>query len=821
MKRSCIWAIGLASLLAWVNLVDAQERAKQPAEPKLPEGVKALRDLSYVEGGHERNRLDLYLPEKAEGRLPLVVWIHGGAWRAGNKDRCPAVYLVGKGYAVASINYRLSQHAVFPAQIEDCKAAIRWLRANAAKHHLDPDHIGVWGESAGGHLVAMLGTTGNVKDLDGTGGNLDQSSRVQCVVDWFGPANLATMGRQADRPDTPVAQLIGGPVQENREKARKASPLTYVSKDSAPFLIMHGDQDDVVPLAQSEALAAALKKAGVEVTLQVVKGNKHGGPGFGSPENRKLIDDFFARHLGKDRSTRLRGAEKAEAQAAQKPGVAMTISKETTYITEPLRSDGYVNYVAALNQRLREGVTPENNAAVPFLKAMGPGEIGPQYRDEYFRLLGIGPLPEKGDYYVDADKYAKASKDAGRPVTGEEEKQWQDIYTAQVTPAMKRAWSKKEFPLLAGWLAANEKPLALLVEASKRPRRYDPLYPENGSVLAALLPQLNQYREAARVLTARAMLRVDEGKLDEAWADLLACHRLARLVGQGSTLIDALVAIAMDRLACGGDQGLLQARLTPAQIARMRADLDKLPPLPKMVDKINVAERFMFLDCVGMIARDGFRAMSGLSGPAKPEGLFDMLADSAARMMIDWDQILRMGNSWYDRMADACGKPVRAERAAAMDKIEGELKKLAAKAKDWKSQGLSMLGNPRSALSERIGQMFVSLLLPAVGAAVGAEDRGTMQFEVTRLAFAVAAYHADRGTYPEKLADLVPKYVAEVSKDIFNASDLHYRQEGGGYLLYSVGRNGKDDGGKGYDDRKEGEVEDWDDLSVRVSAPRK
>ena len=117
--------------------------------------------------------------------------------------------------------------------------------------------------------------------------------------------------------------------------------------------------------------------------------------------------------------------------------------------------------------------------------------------------------------------------------------------------------------------------------------------------------------------------------------------------------------------------------------------------------------------------------------------------------------------------------------------------------------------------------MFVSLLLPAVGAAVGAEDRGTMQFEVTRLAFAVAAYHADRGTYPEKLADLVPKYVAEVPKDIFNASDLHYRQEGGGYLLYSVGRNGKDDGGKGYDDRKEGDVEDWDDLSVRVSAPRK
>ena len=296
MKLTRILVIGLAVFLAWVNLAVSQER---PAPPKLPEGVRVLRNLQYVEGGHERNRLDLYLPEKAEGRLPLVVWIHGGAWQAGSKEGCPAVPLTAKGYAVASINYRLSQHAVFPAQIEDCKAAIRWLRANAAKHHLDADRIGVWGASAGGHLVALLGTTGGVKDLEGSRGNLDQSSRVQCVVDWFGPSNLATMGKQADKPGTPVARLIGGPVQENEEKARKASPLTYVGNDSAPFLIMHGDKDNTVPLNQSEMLAKALKKAGVEVTLQVVKGNGHGGPGFNSPESRKLIEDFFAKHLGK------------------------------------------------------------------------------------------------------------------------------------------------------------------------------------------------------------------------------------------------------------------------------------------------------------------------------------------------------------------------------------------------------------------------------------------------------------------------------------------------------------------------------------------
>jgi len=289
-------------MLTRVSLVASQERAARKGLPRLPEGVKALRDLQYVEGGHERNRLDLYLPERATGRLPLIVWIHGGAWLGGSKEGCPALPFTSKGYAVASINYRLSQHAVFPAQIEDCKAAIRWLRANAAKYGLDPDRIGVWGASAGGHLVALLGTTGSVRELEGSGGNLDQSSRVQCVVDWFGPADLLTMAGSHDDPGSPEARLVGGPVHENKDKARKASPVTYVSKDTAPFLIMHGDQDNTVPPSQSKVLTNALKKAGVEVKLVIVKGNGHGGPGFNSSENRKLIEEFFAQHLGKGRT---------------------------------------------------------------------------------------------------------------------------------------------------------------------------------------------------------------------------------------------------------------------------------------------------------------------------------------------------------------------------------------------------------------------------------------------------------------------------------------------------------------------------------------
>jgi acetyl esterase/lipase len=295
MRTERFWAVGLVAVLGCGAVAAAAEQGK-PSAPKVPEGVKALRNLEYVPNGHERNKLDLYLPEKAEGRLPLVVWIHGGAWQGGSKEGCPAMFLLGKGYAVASINYRLSQHAVFPAQIEDCKAAIRWLRANAKQYHLDADHVGVWGGSAGGHLVALLGTGGGVKEFD-QGGNLDQSSRVQAVVDWYGPADFTRLLGNLEDPKSPVSRLIGGPVKENKEKAAKASPVTFASKDSAPCLIVHGDKDNVVPLAQSEMLADALKKAGAEVTLQVISGSGHGGPAFMTPENRKLIEDFFNKHL--------------------------------------------------------------------------------------------------------------------------------------------------------------------------------------------------------------------------------------------------------------------------------------------------------------------------------------------------------------------------------------------------------------------------------------------------------------------------------------------------------------------------------------------
>jgi acetyl esterase/lipase len=200
-------------------------------------------------------------------------------------------------YVGASINYRLTDEAAWPAQIHDCKAAIRWLRANAAKYHIDPERIGVIGSSAGGHLVAMLGVTGGVEALEGSlGEHSGVSSRVACVVDLYGPTDLTDMPeREARRPGSPVAKLVGGPVQDRRETAREASPVTYVSSDDPPMLIIHGTADPTVPFDQSTRLEKALKAAGVSVLLVPVTDGVHGR--FNTPEFPRRVQQFFDKQL--------------------------------------------------------------------------------------------------------------------------------------------------------------------------------------------------------------------------------------------------------------------------------------------------------------------------------------------------------------------------------------------------------------------------------------------------------------------------------------------------------------------------------------------
>ena len=271
----------------------------------VPEGIEAKRDIAYADTDSPRQKLDLYLPTKrnSDKPLPVVVFIHGGGWKGGDKNgglRNVAPYVSSGDYAGVSVGYRLTNEAKWPAQIHDCKAAIRWVRANAKAHGLDAERIAVWGSSAGGHLVSILGTSGDVKELEGKlGAHTDQSSRVQAVVNYFGPENFLTMVTQpstVDRttPDYPEALLIGGRVQDMPEAAKLASPVTYISKDDPPFLTAHGTKDPLVPFAQAEELHAELKKVGASSVLITMKDSGHG---FGSPELDSLVRRFLDKHL--------------------------------------------------------------------------------------------------------------------------------------------------------------------------------------------------------------------------------------------------------------------------------------------------------------------------------------------------------------------------------------------------------------------------------------------------------------------------------------------------------------------------------------------
>lgn len=278
---------------------------------RIPSGTVVHRDLAYVPNGDRQQMLDVYLPGSMRTPAALVVAVHGGGWRSEGRDNPQLGWgvpmLLRAGFAVASVDHRPSTRATFPAQIHDVKAAVRWLRANAATFGFDAEGIGAWGTSSGGHLVALLGTSADVPEMDGDLGSTKQSARVQAVVDWFGPTDFLQMdahrgdGITHNRPNSPESQLIGGPIQSMPAAARSANPITYVTRDDPPFLIFHGDRDQLVPHHQSELLQAALVAAGVRSQLFTLKGAGHGDRAFRTNDVGKRMVEFFDRELRKGR----------------------------------------------------------------------------------------------------------------------------------------------------------------------------------------------------------------------------------------------------------------------------------------------------------------------------------------------------------------------------------------------------------------------------------------------------------------------------------------------------------------------------------------
>jgi hypothetical protein len=496
-----------------------------------------------------------------------------------------------------------------------------------------------------------------------------------------------------------------------------------------------------------------------------------------------------------------------EGPAAKKLG-KFTISKETTYVTGPRDKDGYIDYAAALNERLRQGVTPENNANVLLIKAIGPYPEGAPMPAEFYKLIGIPELPKKGNYVVSSRRHITKHREL------DPEREPADLLK-DFDEAAERPWKTAKYPVVAGWLTVNEEPLTLVTQGLKRTHYFSPLVPradENGrgSLIASLLPAVQRCRELAWFLQIRVMWHVGEGRPDAAWQDLLTCHRLGRQVARGGTLIEMLVGVAIDHIASHAE--LLWLENVQPDADKLRAclrDLQALPPLTAVADKIDLTERFMFLDTVMMMDRQGVKGGLGLR-----------LSDEAAQSFlkgIDWDPALRKGNRWYDRLATTLRVKDRAAREQQLDQLEKELRELAKGLEDEdrlaKLVSSKLSSEARGAL---VGDALVANLIPAVRKVQMASDRDQQIQRNLHVAFALAIYQRDHGRYPKNLDELAPKYLAELPSDVFNGKALKYQVSKKGYLVYSVGPNGIDEGGRWYDDTPPG-----DDPRVIMPLPKR
>jgi hypothetical protein len=500
---------------------------------------------------------------------------------------------------------------------------------------------------------------------------------------------------------------------------------------------------------------------------------------------------------------------------AEKPAAKFPIGKETTYITGPIDTDGYIIYETVLNERLGKGITPEKNANVLLWKALGPTpDNNKRMPAEYFRLMGMTEPPKEGDYFINYQAFLRNHLKLDSSEVSE-------LYIHQ-DRAGERPWTVKEKPQMAAWLKANEKPLAVVKEATGRPQYFNPLVSrrsETGQrdIFGVILPNVMACRQVTAALTARSMLRVADGKFEEAWEDLLTSHRLARLIAQNGGTIETLMGAALESVTAKADLAYLEsARLTSREIQGRLKDLQTLPPLPALADKVDLAERFTYLETMQLV-RTGSPGMLGvLSGklilvnPKAPDA--DTLK---ALALMDWEPGLRNGNHWCDRMVAALRIKDRTSRQKEIDRIYEDLTSLPEEI-DTAELVKRVLKEPADkTASKAIADVLIRVQLRAVCNLQKAQDRTEQIQRNVHVAFALAAYRRDNGRYPAKLELLAPKYLATVPGDLFSGKELIYRPTDEGYLFYSVGVNGKDDGGRSYGDEPPG-----DDLRVRMPIPQ-
>ena len=496
----------------------------------------------------------------------------------------------------------------------------------------------------------------------------------------------------------------------------------------------------------------------------------------------------------------------------QKP-VLVTISKETTRIVKPLKEDGYPDYIAALNQQFGRGITAENNIAVTVWEVVGPKNLSADIKSMYFQHLGMDPLPTDGNYYRSFHQQIETlmtllEKDPD--INRQEIQTRRETFDDQYDFCTSNPWTKDESSEMDLWLTAAEPFLNRIIQsAEQRDHYYNPYIVSaadraqpSPELISILLPGALHTREIVRGLALLANRRIAEGRIDEAIRVSRVIHRIGRLSSVGGTLIEGLVGIAIDGIGFELDNRLITTpSISKASLSKLQSQLEKLPPMSSLAEKVDLTERYMYLDTTIALARHGPQVLSLVTdGSASDENpVLSSFAKTFSNSLIDWDLVLMNGNYWYDEFRRINDIESFAQRAIENSKLEQRLTALRVEVGSPSAIAKQILFSGKSIsqiTSIQMSNILVSLLLPALQSAISAEIRIDARMGITLTACALQAYHRDNKRYPDSLAALGGVYIDKLPVDPFRGKSLRYRLQGDKFLLYSVGPNLKDEDGK-------------------------
>ncbi|WP_020468219.1 hypothetical protein [Zavarzinella formosa] len=491
------------------------------------------------------------------------------------------------------------------------------------------------------------------------------------------------------------------------------------------------------------------------------------------------------------------------------PGkITHTVSPETTYATSPLDADGFVDNVVALNMRLREDISPEQNANVLIWQAIGPRPEGRAMPEQYFLWLGCAAPPDEGEYLIPWTQFISMKTAADKNALPFD-RQFENNHRER---ARQWPWKAADEPDLAEWVAKNARPLALLTQASTRPAYYNPVMPlpsptgGNGLLMEEFSPNLWMSREMASLLVCRAMMRLGAGNPDDAWRDLMICHRLGLLVATGGRPGEYSAGVLIQTIAIHGELVLLsQGKLSAAQLAACRADLRQLPPLVPVADRHGLNERFQALDVVQTLIRKGPDVASDLVGlpPGDDAGIGRQFSRN-----VNWDTAMRIINTWCDLLISIMRIDDFQLRDQALKELESNFKAMADEASEEGKHGMGIGAKRRG---KHYGVRLVAMMILGTALISDVEIRADQQSRNLTVACALEAHRAEHGAYPARLADLAPKHLPEIPNDAYTNSELKYQRTPTGYLLHSVGPNRIDDGG-----RDKNAIPPGDDLAIEM-----